>query len=236
MDTARTNPKNNYLGATVFRSIDILRMNGSPNRARSWVCTSLFVAISCFTSSAHAAFIQSQIRPGEKLVVTFAFASPPTSSFGAVDFIQFGGGISYTDFWTGGRSSSVTINIYDGNSLLGTKSMASIVDSACGCIFVSPGSPGSTTATVDMDMSSIVDGTIDGRIEFVPVFDSPSDASLIDFNWQLKTGHYFGYGSFAFAAPDPTILANAVVPIPPAVGLFASALGVMGWLRRRVST
>ncbi len=199
----------------------------------------LMLYLTAIASTAHAAFIQSQIHPGEKLVVTFGFTSPPISPFGLVDFINFGGGLSYTDFWTGGRSSSVTVNIYDGDALLGTKVMTSIPTSACNCIFVSPGSLGATAATVDIDMSSIINGTIDGRIEFEPVFDAPIGASVIDFSWEIKTGHYLGYGSSSLAQPAPTIYSSAVVqvvPIPSAVWLFGSALGVVGVMHRKLSS
>lgn len=194
--------------------------------------TSILIVLACLASSVHAV----DIHPGEKVVVNFSFASPPTTTFGIVDFIQFGSGVSFTDFWADGRSSSVALNIYNGDVLLATKLMTSVADSCGLCTFVAPGSLGTTTATTNIDMSSIVSGTISGRVEYVPIFDSPSIYSQIQLGTDLKTGHYLGYASYAVAKPSPTIISTQVVqvvPLPAGGLLFGGALGFLGWIRRK---
>ncbi len=53
--------------------------------------------------------------------------------------------------------------------------------------------------------------------------------------WRLNGNPDF-YGSEMNLSTYETVYASfAPVPIPPAVYLFGSALGVMGWMRRKVS-
>lgn len=196
------------------------------------------IALCASVIPAQASSVQSVMYPGQMLVVTFGFSSPPTTQYGPVDFIAFGGGASFTDFFTEGRSSYVLVSIFDGETLLGTKNVVP-ASQYCNCTFVSPGSPGTTPFTVDIDMSSIVNGTIDGRIEYVPFFDAPSEYSVVDQVWRISTGHYVGYGSYWVASPEPIIYSHEVVqvvPAPPAAWLLGTAFAGLGgrkWLRSR---
>ena len=41
-------------------------------------------------------------------------------------------------------------------------------------------------------------------------------------------------GTYVWTLPSDTITLNVVIPVPAAVWLFASALGMLGWLRRKL--
>lgn len=188
----------------------------------------IFIVSSNYSFSS-TAFIESTILPGEKLIVDFEFSQAPSSNVGEVDFFEFSYGGSFVDFF---GSSHVDARLYDGNTLLGSKTITS---GGC-CTFVEPGSPGSNLSTVDIDMSSIKDGSIDGRFEYVPFFDSPTQFSQIQLAWSLGTGTFVSVGSYWPGSPDPTITNYevAVVPVPPALWLFGSGLlGLIGIARRK---
>lgn len=199
-----------------------------PYSARSIVA----VLLAGIVSTANSEVIQSNIDPGEKLVVTFAFDSPPTTAFGIVDYLQFGGGVSFN-----APIASITVNLYDGDILLGTKLLGPPPNASCNCIFVVPGSLGTTTQTVDIDTTSIVNGTIDGRIEYVPTFSGtpPVDIPGIQLAWQLQTGRFLGYAYGALSTPQPTITAFdviTIVPVPATLWLLGPALGLLApWAR-----
>jgi hypothetical protein len=116
----------------------------------------IFIASSNYSFSSTEP-IESTILPGEKLVVNFEFSQAPSSNVGEVDFFEFSYGGSFTDFL---GSSYIDARLYDGNTLLGSKTITS--SGMFCCTFVEPGSPGTNLSTVDIDMSSIKDGSIDG--------------------------------------------------------------------------
>jgi len=189
----------------------------------------IFIVSSNYSFSSTAS-IESTILPGEKLVVNFEFSQAPSSYVGEVDFFEFSYGGSFTDFF---GSSYVDARLYDGNTLLGSKT---ITPSIICCTFVESGSPGTTFNTIDIDMSSIKDGSIDGRFEYVPFFDSPTQYSQIELAWSLSTGTFVSGGSFYPGTPDPTITNYevAIVPVPTTIWLFGSGLiGLIGVARRK---
>jgi hypothetical protein len=62
-------------------------------------------------------------------------------------------------------------------------------------------------------------------------FTDPSDINLrIQNNLRAKTT---GTDDLAFIQKKLTI--GAIVPVPPAIWLFGSALGLLGWVRRKMA-
>lgn len=206
-------------------------MNSHARRIRILV---LLAIISC-PAFAGAAAISSSINSGQKLVINFNFSSPPTTANGGVDFFQMNYGASFTDFnWSAG--SYVEASLYNGNTLLGTRTLTSSTDGCC--IYVQPGSPGTSLATTNIDMTSIQNGTIDGTLIYTPYFVNPGQYSNVYLSWSLLTGKYVSYGTYWPGTPDPTISSYAVisaVPLPSAMWLLSSfgLLGLIDIARKR---
>jgi hypothetical protein len=97
---------------------------------------------------------------------------------------------------------------------------------------VSPGSPGETAITVPIDMSSIVNGTIDGTITVVPHFEQPDSDSAIELGWTttpLSVGSFISFNQYYSGTPAPNVLNAEVSPVPePSPGvLFCGGLAAL---------
>jgi hypothetical protein len=69
---------------------------------------------------------------------------------------------------------------------------------------------------------------------FIEIAPDPSGAWNFNFaNGQQQLGNKDGsdFDGFAWAVRDGDV--GPAVPVPPAVWLFGSALGLLGWLRRK---
>ena len=170
-------------------------------------------------------FVSSKIYPGEMLQIQFEFSEVPTSSIGRIDFLEFSYGGSFTDFWTdGNRTSFIDVNLYDGEKLLSTKRLTG--NSSDCCHYIENGSPGVRFWSSIVDVTSIANGTIDGKLEYIPYFDDPSKYSSVSLSWGFGTGTSLDVSSW-WPGTDPIISSYSVskVPLPGALSFFL--LGVI---------
>lgn len=176
------------------------------------------------------------VHAGEAAEYQFHFDSPPMTSDGPADFLTFFGG--------GGLNTlspfSLTISLYDGVNLLGSADVPSV--GQMWTTFKDPSSPFDYNTVVDVDFSSIADGTIDGRLVFTPRFASAEFEPDFSVDIYIGTGKPAMPGGFwpgPNAIMDAAFVRPAQTPVPEAslYSLFATAfLGALCfWGKRRVA-
>jgi hypothetical protein len=173
---------------------------------------STFIAL-LLSTVAHA---QLDIHPGEKLVIEFGFSAPPTASGQPLDLLRFSAGGSFNDF-----NGSLTFNLYDGSTLLGT---ATTTDHVTTWQFAPSTGDWINTHTTVIDFTSINAGTIQGRFELIPTFINPvSSTSVSPSSYDIITGDAIGTGMYnpGSAATNVSAYVTAI-PEPGTAGLLLS--------------
>ncbi len=164
------------------------------------------------------------VQPGQALEVTFSFFNTPPVVPGGLDVLA----LTTTPFTASGPGISVNAQLFDGGTSLGS----GVVGSAAIVPFVSAGSLFDGVST---DLTSVVDGTIDGLIRITPNF-TESDG-FIEFtfaNFNIRAGRGTSANGQIFAAPfarvqsAEVVSAVSTVPLPAAFILLLSGLSLLG--------
>ncbi len=142
----------------------------------------------------------------------------------------------YVEVAGGGKITDYQFDIYydfdpaTGNGLPDLGRINLTASLACDALC---GTPGSNMATLVQDSQNLMFGFL--AVDALPFIDAPPGS--FDPN---VPGNY----QFAITVSDPlsgfplesVAIEVQVVPVPPALWLFGSALGMLGWLRRRTGT
>lgn len=162
------------------------------------------------------------VLPGQAFEVDFSLSSAPQSALGDVDVLVF-------QLGAGTVASGVTgyqVELYDGATLLGTHATAGLALWS----FVSAASPWTVNPLV-VELSSVIDGSIAGRLRVIPSFDPVATSPSLEVVFfpppgtGLDTGTSLSDGvTLADALPAPTVHATrvAAVPEPGLLGLLAA--------------
>lgn len=164
------------------------------------------------------------VKSGQALEVTFSFFNRPPIVPGGVDVIA----LTTAPFGASGLGIPVNAELFDGATLLGGGAVASaeIVP------FVSAGS---LFDGVTSDLSTVIEGTVDGLIRITPNFASAD--GFIDFafaNLRIRAGRGTGGADRILAAPFARVQSAEVVsalshvPLPAAFLLLLSGLSLLG--------
>jgi hypothetical protein len=163
------------------------------------------------------------VLPGQAFEVDFSFSSAPQSALGDVDVLAF-------QLGAGTVATGVTgyqVELYDGAALLGTHTTAALALWS----FVSAASPWTVSPLV-VDLSSVIDGSIAGRLRVIPSFDPAATSPSLEVVFFPPPGTGLDSGTslsdgvtLADALPAPTVHATriAAVPEPGLLGLLAAA-------------
>lgn len=177
------------------------------------------------------------VLPGEAFEVDFTFSSQPLASGNPVDLLVF----SLAPSTVSSGLTGYDVELWDGGTLLATNSTGP--DLLWG--FVSAGSAWTQNPEIVSDFSSIVDGSIDGRIRLIPQFGSVPAASgsgaFVDVVFFPPPGTGMDAGvalsdgiSFVAADPEPFVSATRVVAVPePAAALLLGAGALAAACARR---
>lgn len=163
---------------------------------------------------------QTNIFEGEMAVIRFSFSGAPQPLNPPANLLYFSVAAGTSPLL------GVTYRLYDGDTLLGshlhTGDMA-----ASGQSFISASNPYSTLLSepsVVVDFSRILSGTIDGRIEYQPVFATPGPGNSVT--------AFFSLSLFDQVDPDgglertaPTINSVNVVAAVPEPGTWVLVIG-----------
>jgi hypothetical protein len=196
-----------------------------------YLASGLIPLLSILSTSA-----QITILPGQMLAVDFHFQGQPVDQ-------QYGTSVPPPDmllFNVGGNApfseTSTTYRLYDGNTLLSEVSYGNASFTWVGLDYVSSSNPypyfNGAVPNETVDMSGVVDGTINGQIHFVPQFTSPSSGDAMNVSFTLALGLQGGIGGYRpYTAP---IISYSVVPVPePTYGCFLLAFAGGLLLRRK---
>lgn len=169
------------------------------------------IAVCLSSPNAHSTII----RNGEKAIIEFSFDGAPTPLFPSPDLLLFttaGGALSI---------ESVSYRIYNGETLLGEYIQVGNY-SFGGQSFQSASNSYSEwigKESLTIDFTTIVNGTIDGRIEYEPIFSGDGEVDVnIYFELLTQSGPNSGYINTA-----PTINNVSVVPEPTSAILILCA-------------
>jgi hypothetical protein len=181
------------------------------------VAISLLPVMSGTTSAA----IDVRVDPGQRLVLDFhQDGIPPPGT----DTLMFGSGAA-SFFLTGNQFS-----LYEGNNLLGTVVQSNTNLSTA---FRMPSSPWINDSAI-VDFSSILAGTLSGRLVVTPQFSSPS-GFVRYISPTVTTVDATGQNSFTAASQRSAVIAAAfAIPEPASAPMLVVALCSM-WPRRRVA-
>jgi hypothetical protein len=126
--------------------------------------------------------------------------------------------------------STMTVELYDGATLLGSVSGVSVTGVAA---FVDAGSLWTSSNQASADLSTLRDGSTTGRIVVLPDFAPATalDASVSEFT-SFQVGHGTGLNSLDPIAGVLTVGEGFVVPEPGAAWLLAGAAALR--MRRRL--
>ncbi len=173
------------------------------------------------------------VSAGETVRYTFSFATAPTidPAFGTVDTLAF---FVFAALPGGGDPPGtvpIAVTLFDGASQLGQTVVP--LGSTFGPIAFTDPSSAFGFARVDIDFSTIADGTIDGTVELS--FANPAGPLDLSLSlWGVGAGELRG---FAQATPFPSLSGPTVVPaaVPAPASIAILATGMLGLLllRRR---
>jgi hypothetical protein len=216
----------------MIASSDRLQFSSSVNRLHRFTLAKALLVFGC------AHFAQAQnftLHEGEVAEYRFHFASPPTTPHGPINFLGYQGGMA----WTG--TLNLQVSLYDGEHLLGSHLVA---DDPAGVFmrFAAFGSPQPSFRTQEfVDFSTLVNGTIDGRLTFQIFHPFPEEADgFFDLDISLLSGRQETTQNFWSGGPNPVLDSVSVhpasaVPEPSTYGfVFAAAsLALVGGRLRR---
>lgn len=197
----------------------------------------MFGTIAVALVAGHWAAAQMILHVGEIGEYRFHFTAPPTSSHGPVNFLAYTGGVG----WSG--DIELQVSLYDGAQLLGSRLLARPSFFMRFSAFGSPALIGSTIVNEFIDFSSVLDGTIDGRLTVQAFQAQPLFVNApIHINWAPYTGYQeTGSGGF-WGGPNAVVDSFSVRPIssvpePATYGMvFGFAALLFGLFRRFRST
>jgi hypothetical protein len=185
--------------------------------------TLITVAISLLpvVSRTTLAAIDVRVDPGQRLVLEFhQDGLPPLGT----DTLTFGSGAA-SFFLTGNQFS-----LYDGNNLLGTVLQTNTDLSAA---FRTPSSPWTNDSAI-VDFSSILAGTLNGRLVVTPQFASPS-GFVRYISRVVTTVDATGQDTFVAASQRVAVIDAAfAIPEPASARMVVIAFCSM-WPRRRMA-
>lgn len=166
------------------------------------------------------------LAPGEFLMVDFGFSSPPQTLVGDIDVLTFEiSSVSPSSGLTG-----IRIDLFDGATLLG--SQGGNGDVRFFWSWKTPGSQWDLMSPEVADLSSVIDGSIDGRIVLTPFFDPLATDPFLDVQFpRVRTGTATSETTLLFGAPAPDVSIE-VVPEPGVAALLAAAGFLLVTLRR----
>ena len=177
------------------------------------------------------------VRPGDRVTVTFGTTPMAWNATDPPDYLElYLGGWSS---WLDGVHPVVDVAFYDGDQLLGRQSP---VGSMSG-VFYGAGLEvrhDATSTPQQVDFTSLLDGTIDGRLELsfatgAFVFD-PATLPHPLLLWDVITpaGFWAARAEFAWVRDVRVDVTPGLTPVPEpgTLSLVAAGLGV-GWLRFR---
>jgi hypothetical protein len=172
------------------------------------------------------------IGPGQSLEVDFAFGAAPVFSTGGSPPLTLPPDVLTFRILLGPGTSGLAgleVECWDGATLLGSRSGGS---SPLIWGFADPASRWPAALNrVDVDLASVVAGTIQGMIRLVPTFASGGGSLEITFI-EILSGATDAAGSLLVASPSPTLSAPRLLPEPAAALLLAAALGGVAASRR----
>lgn len=158
------------------------------------------------------------VLPGEAFEVPFSFTAPPQSALGDVDVVAF--------LLAGSSTASgvlgYRVELWDGATLIGAHHSSGLQLWA----FTTSTTAWSENPLV-VDLSSVVDGSIDGRLRVIPEFDPAASGAHLEAVFFPVTGLKVGTGlsdgiSLVEGEPAPVVGSSwvAAVPEPGAAGLL----------------
>lgn len=169
------------------------------------------VGLLAYSSFAASEALAIRIGAGEKIRVDFSFDSIPVTS-NPIDMLRVdAGGTS--------RTSDVTnliVDLYDGSTLLG-----SVDHLGSSWNFAETGSAaiGVAQTVGGIDLSSVINGTINGAIEVTPIFDNPTSSSFFQTgDFTIDAAHATGTSGFSKATPTATVGAPVSLEASPPPG------------------
>jgi hypothetical protein len=164
------------------------------------------------------------IGPGQSLGVDFTFAAPPVFATGGSPGLTLPPDVLTFRILLGAATTDLTglqAELWDGATRLGSRSGGA---SPLIFGFADAASRWPTALNrVDVDLTSVVDGTIQGMIRLVPTFGSGAGALEITFV-EVLSGATDAVGALLVASPSPIVSAPRILPEPAAVWLLVAAL------------
>lgn len=141
--------------------------------------------------------IDARVEAGERAVIRFHFDAPPVTEDGdPVNYLVLDVGGSYLDFL---GESLLLQSLHDGGELLAMRE--AMRGDGLRALFVDEDVPWNG---VEVDFSTVQDGSIEGILVVEPVYDQRSSQSRIRFNGQLVTGRVTESDS-ARPGPSPVV-------------------------------
>jgi hypothetical protein len=172
------------------------------------------------------------IGPGQSMEVDFTFGAPPVFATGGSPPLTLPPDVLTFRILVGPGTSGLAgleVECWDGATLLGSRSGGT---SPLIWGFADPASRWPAALNrVDVDLASVVAGTIQGMIRLVPTF-APGGGALEVTFVEILSGATDAVGALLVASPSPTLSAPRLLPEPAAALLLAAALGGLAAARR----
>jgi hypothetical protein len=172
------------------------------------------------------------VMDGQALEVAFAFSAPPL--VGGVSPVEV---LLVDPVVTASGVTGWDVELWDGSSHLGTSSTGPTADPWA---FTTAASAWETNA-VEVDLTSVIDGSIDGRVRVIPRFAPSAVAASVEIDFFPPPGRGLKAGigstdpvlSFASASPLPELQGapRVVAVTEPVTGLLLAPPALL-WARR----
>lgn len=164
--------------------------------------------------------------PGQSLVLDFSFSDPPQTLVGDIDVLSF----EISSLSPASGLTGIRIDLFDGLTALGSQGGDGNVRSFWS--WKTAASQWNLMNPQLADLSSVIDGSIDGRIVLTPFFDPLATDPMLDVQFpRIRTGTATSQTTLVFGDPAPNVSIE-VVPEPTALALLGAA-GLLLAVRRR---
>jgi len=164
--------------------------------------------------------------PGQFLELDFSFSEPPQTLVGDIDVLSF----EISSLSPASGLTGIRIDLFDGATPLG--SQGGDGDVRYFWSWKTPASQWNLMNPQVADLSSVIDGSIDGRIVLTPFFDPLATDPMLDVEFpRIRTGTATSETNLLFGDPAPNVTIE-VMPEPTALALLAAA-GLLLAVRRR---